>query len=78
MAMTPSDRARHALETWPGTIAEVCAESGFSRARLNHWNGVKGGSYLPPTEAEAERVEEAVKALLVDRLRKLGGATMQL
>ena len=73
VGVTPTHRIRTALVIWPGTVAEVAAESGIGRARLNHWKGHKGGVYADPTEADATRVEHAIKALLQDCIARLNG-----
>ena len=74
--MTPSDRIATALAIWPGREADVADEAGVSKSRLRVWAGLGVGRYMAPTEDDAERVEQAVKALLVARLHELAGATM--
>lgn len=75
--MTPTQRIATALAIWPGREADVAAEAGVSKSRLRVWAGLGVGRYTAPTEADAEQVEQAVKALLVARLHELAGATMQ-
>lgn len=69
--MTPSKRIATALAIWPGREADVAREVGVSKGLLRCWGGKPGGRFKPPSEADAEQVEQAVKALLVDRLSQL-------
>ena len=69
--MTPTERIAHALATYPGTIREVVGASGVSQARLRVWAGLAAGRYLAPTASDADRVVEAVRALLTAALAKL-------
>lgn len=69
--MTPTQRIAAALAIWPGREADVAQEAGVSKSRLRAWAGLPGPSYAAPTEGDAERVERAVRALLVDRLSQL-------
>lgn len=69
--MTPSERIATALAIWPGREADVAVGAGVSKSRLRAWAGFPGPSYAAPTEADAERVERAVRALLVARLTQL-------
>lgn len=69
--MTPTERIALALAIWPGREADVAEEAEVSKSRLRAWAGLPGPSYAAPTEADAERVERAVRALLVDRLSQL-------
>lgn len=69
--MTPAQRIATALAIWPGREADVVQESGVSKSRLRGWAGLPGAKYATPTEADAERVERAVRALLVSRLSRL-------
>lgn len=75
--MTPTQRIATALAIWPGREADVVQESGVSKSRLRAWAGLGVGRYAAPTEGDADRVEQAVRALLVARLHQLAGATMQ-
>lgn len=69
--MTPTQRIALALAIWPGREADVAQEAGVSKSRLRCWTGKAGAVYLKPTEADAERVEAAVRRLLADRLSQL-------
>lgn len=69
--MTPTQRIAAALAIWPGREVDVAAEAGVSKSRLRAWAGSPGPSYAAPTEADAERVERAVRALLVARLLQM-------
>lgn len=69
--MAPSERIATALAIWPGREADVAAEAGVSKSRLRGWAGLPGAKYATPTEADAERVERAVRVLLVGRLSQL-------
>jgi len=69
--VTPTDRIRHALATYPGTLAEVVGASGVPKSRLRTWAGLERGRFAAPTDADAERVVAAVEELLCDALVKL-------
>ena len=72
--MTPTQRIAAALAIWPGREVDVAVEAGVSKSRLRVWAGLGVGRYNAPTEADAERVERAVRALLVTRLAQLCAA----
>jgi hypothetical protein len=71
--MTPGERIATALAIWPGREVDVSMEVGVSKSLLRMWSGKPGGRYTPPSEADAERVETGVRALLQDCLAKLNG-----
>ena len=72
--MMPSERIAAALAIWPGREADVAREVGVSPRLLRCWAGKPGGRFKAPSEADAEKVETGVRALLQDCLAKLGGA----
>ena len=74
--MTPAERITHALAVWPGREVDVAVKAGVSKSRLRVWAAKSEGRYMVPTEADARGVEAAVRALLVERLSQLVGATM--
>ena len=69
--MTPVERIAAALAIWPGAEVDVAAEVGVSKSLLRMWSGKPGGRHRAPSEADAERVETGVRALLVKRLGRL-------
>lgn len=73
--MTPTERIAAALAIWPGREVDVAVEVGVSARLLRCWSGKPGGRFKAPTEADVERVEQAVRALLVDRLSRLVDAS---
>ena len=70
--MTPAERITHALAVWPGREVDVAVKAGVSKSRLRVWAAKGEGRYMVPTVADAEGVEQAVRALLVERLQQLG------
>ena len=71
--MTPSERIASALAIWPGAEVDVAEEVGVSKSLLRLWCGKPGGRHKPPSEADAEKVETGVRALLQDCIAKLEG-----
>lgn len=69
--MTPAERIATALAIWPGAEVDVAEEVGVSKSLLRLWCGKPGGRHRAPSEADAERVETGVRALLVKRLGRL-------
>ena len=69
--MTPAERIATALAIWPGAEVDVAEEVGVSKSLLRLWSGKPGGRHRAPSEADAERVETGVRALLVKRLGRL-------
>ncbi len=68
----PQVRIRRAISEWPGSVAQVSAEAGISDARLRAMiGGPTSAGYRAPSEADALRVETAVKALLRRALQAL-------
>ena len=66
--MTPAERITHALAVWPGREVDVAIRAKVSKSRLRVWAAKGEGRYMVPTVADAEGVETAVRALLVERL----------
>ena len=71
--MTPAERITHALAVWPGREVDVAEEVGVSKSLLRLWSGKPGGRHRAPSEADAEKVETGVRALLQDCIAKLDG-----
>ena len=69
--MTPGERIATALAIWPGREVDVAVKAGVSKSRLRVWAAKGEGRYMVPTVADAEGVETAVRALLVERLAQL-------
>tara|TARA_R110000868_G_scaffold115084_10_gene307677 strand:- start:2185 stop:2406 length:222 start_codon:yes stop_codon:yes gene_type:complete len=69
--MTCAERIATALAIWPGREVDVAKEVGVSKSLLRMWSGKPGGRHTPPSEADAGKVELAVRALLVSRLGML-------
>lgn len=69
--MTPTDRIATALAIWPGREADVAREVGVSKCLLRMWSGKPGGRHRAPSEADAEKVETGVRALLQDCIARL-------
>lgn len=69
--VTPADRIRAALAIWPGREVDVAREVGVSARLLRCWAGKPGGRFKAPSDADAERVETGVRALLQDCIARL-------
>ena len=65
--MSPSDQVEYAVEVWPGSIDDVASKVGVPKPKLMAW--LKGRE--EPSVADADRVVDAVRALLQAALNKL-------